>query len=328
MPMKMALLLVLTIAALGQAAAFHLPASRNLNHYRPSSTLKAVEPWNAEAVAQNVASLPDLKAASGSSTSPLKKIRLLSGNSEAEIFTFGACVTSFVVDGYDYLMCRPDCKFDGSKPISGGLPFCWPQFGPGAIQQHGFARNLEWEVSEQSAERVVLKLLSSEKTKTMWDKDFDLTYTVSLSPGKLSTVFTVRNTGLEAFEFTGALHSYYRTSSVDKIAVKGPFRGVKFLDKTLKPPAIVEESKDSITVGSFIERVYPVSAGISLEDPVAGKTLKIVNNQGYKDTIVWNPYGDVAMGASKFICIESGNVMTPVRVSPGKWWVGELNLEV
>ena len=34
----------------------------------------------------------------------------------------------------------------GSKPISGGLPHCFPQFGPGEIQQHGFARNLDWEV--------------------------------------------------------------------------------------------------------------------------------------------------------------------------------------
>ena len=43
-------------------------------------------------------------------------------------------------------MVRPDAKMDGSKPISGGIPHCFPQFGPGAIQQHGFARNETWEV--------------------------------------------------------------------------------------------------------------------------------------------------------------------------------------
>ena len=47
-------------------------------------------------------------------------------------------------------MVRPDAKMDGSKPISGGVPFCFPQFGPGEMQQHGFARNLEWEVAETS----------------------------------------------------------------------------------------------------------------------------------------------------------------------------------
>jgi hypothetical protein len=44
------------------------------------------------------------------------------------------------------LYVRPDAVFDGSKPISGGVPHCFPQFGPGAMQQHGFARNLTWTV--------------------------------------------------------------------------------------------------------------------------------------------------------------------------------------
>mmetsp|Transcript_19902 Transcript_19902/g.25750 ORF Transcript_19902/g.25750 Transcript_19902/m.25750 type:complete len:307 (+) Transcript_19902:54-974(+) len=260
--------------------------------------------------------------------SPLTKVVLKNGNSEAEIYALGACVTSFKVDGYDYLFCRPDAKFDGSKPISGGLPFCWPQFGPGAIQQHGFARNLEWEVVEEQDSTAVFKLLPNDETKAMWNKDFELTYTVSLAPGKLSTVFNVANTGSEDFEFTGALHSYYRTSAVEKIAVKGPFKGASFLDKTLDPPSMVEETNEDITVSAFIERIYPgVSSGISLEDPEAGKTLKIINKQGYQDTVVWNPYGDEGMGASNFLCIESANVMEPITVSAGGNWVGELELE-
>ena len=30
-------------------------------------------------------------------------------------------------NGNDALMVRPDAKMDGSKPISGGIPFCFPQ---------------------------------------------------------------------------------------------------------------------------------------------------------------------------------------------------------
>lgn len=54
--------------------------------------------------------------------------------------------------GDEVLYVRPDAKFDGSKPISGGIPFCWPQFGPGKIQQHGFARNFEWSITSTSAD--------------------------------------------------------------------------------------------------------------------------------------------------------------------------------
>jgi glucose-6-phosphate 1-epimerase len=78
------------------------------------------------------------------------------GGDSAVVYPFGACVTSYVKGGTDYLCVRPDAKLDGSKPISGGIPHCFPQFGPGAIQQHGFARNLDWEVVEQSDDKIVM----------------------------------------------------------------------------------------------------------------------------------------------------------------------------
>merc|ERR1719378_971343 len=78
----------------------------------------------------------------------LTKIKLTSASdASAEIYTFGATVTSFKAPT-EVLFISPDAKFDGSKPISGGLPFCWPQFGPGDMQQHGFARNCDWTVAK------------------------------------------------------------------------------------------------------------------------------------------------------------------------------------
>ena len=50
------------------------------------------------------------------------------------------------------------------------------QFGPGAMQQHGFARNLDWEISTSSADlqpdekdpSVELTLADNEYTRAMW----------------------------------------------------------------------------------------------------------------------------------------------------------------
>lgn len=75
---------------------------------------------------------------------------------------------------------RPDAVFDKSKPISGGLPWCFPQFGPGAMQQHGFARNLDWEVASTSADlqpderdpEVEFVLTESDYTLKMWPHKF------------------------------------------------------------------------------------------------------------------------------------------------------------
>eukprot|EP00878_Enallax_costatus_P042178 GHUV01049289.1.p1 GENE.GHUV01049289.1~~GHUV01049289.1.p1 ORF type:complete len:121 (-),score=52.41 GHUV01049289.1:198-560(-) len=64
-----------------------------------------------------------------------------------QVYLFGGAICSWKqATGDEVLFVRPDAVFDKSKPISGGLPHCFPQFGPGAMQQHGFARNLDWEV--------------------------------------------------------------------------------------------------------------------------------------------------------------------------------------
>lgn len=54
--------------------------------------------------------------------------------SSAEIYLHGACITSWKqASGDEVLYVRPDAVFDRSKPISGGIPHCFPQFGPGKV---------------------------------------------------------------------------------------------------------------------------------------------------------------------------------------------------
>lgn len=81
----------------------------------------------------------------------LEYVRLANdAGATSDIYLFGGVVTSYKVGGQEYIAVRPDAKMDGSKPISGGLSHCWPQFGPGEIQQHGFARNVNWTVKSMS----------------------------------------------------------------------------------------------------------------------------------------------------------------------------------
>ena len=44
--------------------------------------------------------------------------------------SIGACITSWKqASGDEVLYMRPDAVFDKSKPISGGIPHCFPQVG-------------------------------------------------------------------------------------------------------------------------------------------------------------------------------------------------------
>ena len=125
------------------------------------------------------------RAAARQAPPALKSLTLSNkAGDSATVYPFGACVTSYVKGGVDQLMVRPDAKMDGSKPISGGIPHCFPQFGPGAIQQHGFARNLDWEVLEQSDSAVTFGLSESEYTMGMWPYPSEAKYTLTLSDAR------------------------------------------------------------------------------------------------------------------------------------------------
>jgi len=237
-------------------------------------------------------------------------------------------VTSYVKGGVDYLMVRPDAKLDGSKPISGGIPHCFPQFGPGAIQQHGFARNLDWDVVEQSGTKVVFKLTESEYTMGMWPYEFEALYTVSLTDASLNTELTVTNTGDKAFDFTAALHTYWSVSGIGNIKISSPaFAGATFLDKTKSPPAETASTSSDVTISKEVDSVYAgVSGDVQLVDSKRSRPLTISNVLGWSDTVVWSPYGDENMGFDSFVCVESAQASSSVNLAPNEYWTAAANV--
>ena len=69
----------------------------------------------------------------------LEIITLTSDRSSVSIYPFGGLVASFKKDNQEFIAIRPDAKLDKSKPISGGLSFCWPQVSERA-NERGSAR--------------------------------------------------------------------------------------------------------------------------------------------------------------------------------------------
>ena len=253
-----------------------------------------------------------------------------SAGDSAVVYPFGACVTSYVKGGTDYLCARrPDAKLDGSKPISGGIPHCFPQFGPGAIQQHGFARNLDWDIEEQTDDKIVFSLSENDYTMEMWPHQFNAKYTVALKDDSLDTEFTVTNTGSKPFDFTAALHTYWSVSGIKNIKIKSPaFNGATYLDKMQSPPKDVQSSTDTaFTISEEVDQVYAgVSGDVVLEDWGRSRPLTISNQLGWSDTVLWNPFGNEGMGYDSFVCVESAQAATPVILQPGEYWTGAMKV--
>lgn len=257
-------------------------------------------------------------------------VQLTNGDSEAKVYLRGANVTSFTVKGVEWIGLRADCKLDGSKAnISGGLPICFPQFGPGeVIPQHGFARNMDWSFveAESSDGKCVLELVDSEETKKVWPFEFRCTYTVELKDGELVTAMKVDNLSESECTFTTGIHSYYDISDIDKLGIEGKLKGCTYEDRTKDPPSPVEYDKDEIKIAEFRDEIYKKvwPSTVTLKDPEKGE-LDIVSDGGWRDLVVWNPYGDDKMGYKSFVCVESVEC-DPISLAAGASWEATVNV--
>ncbi|KAJ6907239.1 hypothetical protein NC651_017816 [Populus alba x Populus x berolinensis] len=244
----------------------------------------------------------------------LPKVVLTSPHgSEAEIYLFGGCITSWKVpSGKDLLFVRPDAVFNKKKPISGGLPHCFPQFGPGAIQQHGFARNLDWSVvdSDNADGNPVVTLLLKDGpySRSMWDFGFQALYKVILNSKSISTELIITNTDNKPFSFTSALHTYF-SASVTGASVKG-LKGCKTLDKELDPANPVEgkEERDVVIFPGFVDRVYLDAPSELQLDNGLGNVITI-KNTNWSDAVLWNPHLQMEACYKDFVCVENAQVL-------------------
>ena len=202
------------------------------------------------------------------------------------------------------------------------------QFGPGEIQQHGFARNVNWTVKSSTDTTVELEMLPDDYTKAMWDKEFACTFSVSLGDNQLNTKMLVKNTGSEgSFDFQAALHSYFTVSSLENLEITGSFEGKEFLNKMVGDGGEMQtEDRSAITITEEYDRVYKGVNDPVLKDSGSGKALNVINEAGWEDTVIWNPYGNEGMGFNEFVCVESVK-FDPVTLLAGGSWEGVLNLK-
>lgn len=262
----------------------------------------------------------------------LPKVVLTSPHgSEAEIYLFGGCITSWKVpSGKDLLFVRPDAVFNKKKPISGGLPHCFPQFGPGAIQQHGFARNLDWSVvdSDNADGNPVVTLLLKDGpySRSMWDFGFQALYKVILNSKSISTELIITNTDNKPFSFNSALHTYF-SASVTGASVKG-LKGCKTLDKELDPANPVEgkEERDVVIFPGFVDRVYLDAPSELQLDNGLGNVITI-KNTNWSDAVLWNPHLQMEACYKDFVCVENAQIGN-VQLEPQQSWTAKQHLSV
>ncbi|CAL1274797.1 unnamed protein product [Larinioides sclopetarius] len=258
----------------------------------------------------------------------LETIKLQNGNSSAVVHLFGATLTSWKPCGIEALFVSQKSFFDNQKPIRGGVPVVFPQFGPWQYgPQHGFARRTKWSVKERAgdsvSDAVTLILEDSDDTRKLWDYKFRFEYTLTLiSDEKLKMDALITNTGEKEFDFTFLLHTYFAVSDVKECAVTG-LKGCSYIDKVKNKPDCFEENEE-LKLSEATDRVYKKTASVIKLKPVSDNREMTIEKSNLPDTVVWNPWEEGAKKMEDFgddewksmICVEAGYVNSPYILKP------------
>lgn len=251
----------------------------------------------------------------------------------ARISLQGAQLTSWVPAGEDEVIwLSSDASFKQGKSIRGGIPVCWPWFGPHESEAdfpaHGHARTVFWDVLEteamdDGATLIRFKIIENELTKRLWPYSSELIMTMRIG-SSLEIELLTRNTDSQSFKITQALHTYFNISDVRKITVTG-LEGCNYLDKL--DQFAIKQQTGSVKISGETDRIYlKTDDDYSIVDPGLNRTIKI-SKSGSNSTVVWNPWqataekmGDLGKdGYLQMVCVETANAADDfVLLEPGQ----------
>ena len=150
----------------------------------------------------------------------LPKINITTGRSTAEIYLHGAHVTGFQKNGEPPLLFMSRLsQFAAGKAIRGGVPVCFPWFGPreGDVA-HGFARITEWDLIETAATPdggvTVRFRLPSTAANAAWPA-FRAEFVVTVTDQLAMELIATNESADRNFDFENCLHTYFAVGDIN-----------------------------------------------------------------------------------------------------------------
>eukprot|EP01041_Mallomonas_annulata_P000803 gene803-1564_t len=268
-----------------------------------------------------------------------------------DVYLFGATVVSWCHDGKEKLFTSEKAILDGSKPIRGGIPVVFPQFGQPCKEMpaHGIARTAKWIqhsfIEENDNATLILKLEDSPSTHSLWPHKFILLYSLKISITGLECSLEITNTDSTPFDFHALFHTYFKISNISDVCITG-IQGHSFVDKVLNGTLIAEEIEDPLTIHQEVDRIYlnsPQSLPGIVLNTSTESTMIITKYATIKsptddtsstptastninvDVVVWNPWIDKSTSIAdlgpeaypNFVCVEPGCVSDWVTLPIG-----------
>jgi len=244
---------------------------------------------------------------------------------QASVALQGAHLLSWQPAGAEQVIWLSDnTPFHKGVALRGGVPVCWPWFGPAkeaSLPSHGFARNLPWILSahNEDADGVVLtfELKSDAETLKLWPHEFTL-----YARFKLAKTCEIELEAHGDFETTAALHSYFTVGDIDQVSVSG--LGKDYLDKVLGGSQ--GQLSDGVqTFPDRTDRVYlePEECSV-IHDNGLKRAIHVVHHH-QQNVVAWNPGPALSAsmtdmpddGYKTFVCVETAIVTATQKTTTG-----------
>lgn len=211
------------------------------------------------------------------------------------------------------------------KAMKGGVPICWPWFGPDpeakGRSSHGFVRNRLWQMravdtTQDGATKVTMGLVDTEETRKIWNYAFD--FAIAITVGSSLTIELItRNTGKEAFSITQALHTYFKVGHISQVQVLG-VENKTYIDKV--DSGKQKTQTGAVTFSEECDRIYlNVPSELVIDDAALQRKIKIAATNS-NTAIVWNPWATISANMAdledqdyqNFVCVETANAANEV----------------
>ncbi|MDJ0807900.1 MAG: D-hexose-6-phosphate mutarotase [Gammaproteobacteria bacterium] len=258
-------------------------------------------------------------------------IEIDNGKASALISVYAGQVLSFrpVNEPEDLLFLSGQAYYQEGKAIKGGVPICWPWFGPDPEGQgrpgHGFVRNRTWSLSSTEATpegetKVVLKLKDDDDTHEIWPRAFNLLLEITVGHD-LTLALITRNTGENSFAITQAFHTYFKVGDIDGVKVLG-LENLRYLDKVDNGEEKIQSGE--VTLTAEVDRIYnDVESDLTIVDQALARRI-IIRSISSRTAVVWNPWVTIAkqmadLGDEDYknlICVETANAAEEVVEIP------------
>jgi glucose-6-phosphate 1-epimerase len=252
-------------------------------------------------------------------------IRIDNAKARALISVYAGQVLSFqpADQAHDLLFLSDAAYYQAGKAIKGGIPVCWPWFGPDPEDRgraaHGFVRNRPWSVRATEAlangdTQIILGLTDSTETRSIWSAAFDLSLEVTVGHG-LQVALVTRNTGDQSFTLTQALHSYFSVGAIGQVQVHG-LEASDYLDKAGDGGRYIQTG--AVRFDREVDRIYlDAPSRLVINDAALGRRINITST-GSHTAVVWNPWADISASMGdlrdddyqRFVCVETANAAT------------------